>query len=178
MAGLIKGDYPADSTALTVTNLHSLASSQDWLAGWGGTVISNVSGEYEDIFISASFSTHASNRQAGEIRIYVIAPLTISSGSFTWPATASGTIGVEGAISFTDTEERDAACILLAKLIVDNTASAVIPFPMQAIAHLFGGRIPPGVVPFIAQNCSTTTTAGFASSGSAVHHTPIQSQYT
>jgi len=178
MAGIIKGDYPADSTALTVTNLHSLAASQDWTAGWGSGVISLVSGEYEDIFISASFTTHASNRQAGEIRVYVIAPISIASGTPTWPAASSGTIGTEGAVAFTDTEERDAACALLDKLIVDNTASAVMPFPMKAIAHLFGGRPPPAVVLFVSHNASTTTTAGLAAAGSAVHHTPIQSQYT
>lgn len=178
MAGSIKGDYPADSTVLTVTNLHSLASSQDWTAGWGSGLISNLSDEREDIFISASFSTHASNRQVGEIRVYVIAPLSLASGSPTWPATSSGTVGTEGALAFTDTEERDAACALLDKIIVDNTGSAVMPFPMKAIAHLFGGRLPPAVALFVASNASTTNTAGLASSGSAVYWTPIQSQYT
>lgn len=174
MAGDIKDKYAA-SSSLTVTALHSLASSQDWTAGWGSAAISNLSDLNLDDMLGGTFTTHASNRQAGSINIYLIAPLNDTP---TWPASASGTIGTEGAISFTDTEERDAACISLASITVDNTASAIMPLPMRAIAQQFGGELPTHFVIFVAQNCTTTTTAGLAASGSALYLTGKQKQYT
>lgn len=174
MAGDIKDKYVA-STSPTVTNLQSLASSQDWTAGWGSASISNLTDLNLDGLLGGTFTTHASNRQAGSINIYLISALNDTP---TWPASSSGTIGTEGAIAFTDTEERDAACTFLASITVDNTASAVMPFPMRAIAAQFGGEMPTHFVIFIAQNCTTTTTAGLASSGTAIYYTGKLKQYT
>ncbi len=175
MAGDIKLKYPAASTAMTVTNLHSLASSQDWTAGWSSASVNNTSNVYMDYLYGLTFTTHASNRQAGSINIYVIAALNDTP---TWPATATGTIGTEGALSFTDTEERDTLCRLLSSITVDATASAIYTFPATAIAQLFGGVMPPYHALYISQNCATTTAAGLASSGSAVYYTPVTQQYT
>jgi hypothetical protein len=174
MAGNITEKYAA-SVAPTVTNLHSLASSQDWTAGWSSASIANTSNNYQDYLVAGTFTTHASNRQAGQINIYIIGSLNDTP---TFPAVSAGTIGTEGAITFTDTEERDAICRLLCSLTVDTTASAIYAFPQTAIAQLFGGRMPSHFAIYVAQNASTTTTAGLASSGSAIYHTPIYSQYT
>ena len=174
MSGNIKTGYSA-SVALTVTNLHSLASSQDWSGGWSSASYSNLSNLYLDYLYGFTFSTHASNRQAGAINIYVIAALNDTP---TWPATATGTPGTEGALSFTDLEERDALCRLLGSITVDNSASAIYTFPPTGIAQLFGGFVPPYHALFVAQNCGTTTTAGLASSGSAVYQTPAYGTYT
>lgn len=174
MAGNILLGYAATST-LTVTNLHSLASSSDYTAGWSSASQANTSNLYADYLYGFKFTTHASNRQAGQINIYVIAALHDTP---TWPATASGTVGTEGALSFTDTEERDSVCVLLKTIIVDNTASAVYDVGMTGIAHLFGGYLPTHHAIFIAQNCSTTTTAGLAAAGSAVYRTGVYNTYT
>ena len=174
MAGNILSGYVA-SSSLAVTTLHSLASSQDWTAGWGSGTVSNLTSLYLDYAYGFTFTTHASNRQAGSINIYVIASLNDTP---TWPATATGTIGTEGALSFTDTEERDTLCRLLGSITVDNTASAIYTFPQTGIAQLFGGVMPTHHAIFVGQNCSTTTTAGLASSGSAVYYTPVTAQYT
>lgn len=163
------------SSSLTVTALHSLASSSDWTAGWSSASVNNTSNKYLDYLYGAKFTTHASNRQAGSINIYVIAALNDTP---TWPATASGTIGTEGALSFTDTEERDTLCRLLGSITVDSTASAIYTFPPTGIAQLFGGWVPPYHALYIAQNCSTTTTAGLASSGSDVYQTPVYATVT
>lgn len=174
MAGDIKAKYAA-SSALTVTNLHSLASSQDWAAGWTSASQNNTTNAYLDMMVGGTFTTHASNRQAGTICVYVIASLNDTP---TWPATASGTIGTEGALSFTDTEERDSLCRLLTAITVDSSASAIYTFPQTGIAQLFGGVLPTHYAIYVAQNCSTTTTAGLASSGSAIYLTPAYAQYT
>ena len=86
MAGDIKLQYVA-SVAPTVTNLHSLASSQDSLAGWSSASVSNLTNEYLDYLYAGTFTTHASNRQAGSINVYVIAALNDTP---TWPATDWG----------------------------------------------------------------------------------------
>ncbi len=172
-AGDITGKAGLSSTALTVTNLQSLASSQDWTAGWGSAGIDKSS--YLDYSFGAKFTTHASNRQAGAINIYVVGSLNATPD---YPATATGTAGTQGAISFTDAEERDSACRLLASLTVDSSASAVLDFPATAIAALFNGVLPPFFFFFVAQNASTTTTAGLAAAGSAAYGTPSYGAYT
>ena len=175
MAGDIKLKYAAVSTAVTVTNLHSLASDQSWLGGWTSNSVNNTSNVYVDYLYGGTFTTHASNRQAGVINVYVIAALNDTP---TWPATSSGTIGTEGALAFTDTEERDSLTRVLTSIVVDNTASAIYTFPPTGIAQLFGGVVPPYHAIFVSQNCGTTTTAGLAAAGSAIYYTPIVYQYT
>lgn len=174
MAGNIKLGYAA-SSGLTVTNLHSLASSQDWLTGWSSNSYANTSNLYLDYAYGGTFTTHASNRQAGYIYIYVVASLNDTP---TWPATATGTIGTEGALSFTDTEERDSLVRLLWSIPIDNTASAIYTFPQTGIAQLFGGIVPTHHALYVSQNAATTTSAGLASSGSAIYQTPIYGTYT
>lgn len=177
MAGDIKGKYGAASTALTVTNLHSLASdSGAYLAGWSSASVSNTTNNYLDYMVSGTFTTHASNRAAGRIEVWVIGALNDTP---TWPATASGTIGTEGALSFVDTEEKFNLCRLLASLDADASASAIYTFPPTGIRQLFGSDMPPTHwALFVTQNCSTTTTAGLAAAGSALYYTPIIGQYT
>ena len=175
MAGNLLQKYAA-SVALTVTNLHSLASdSGSYLAGWTSLAYANTTNNYLDYLYAGTFTTHASNRAAGDIRVYVIAALNDTP---TWPATASGTIGTEGALSFTDTEERDSLCRLLTVLTADTSASSILTFPPTGIAGLFGGFMPSHHALFVTQNVSTTTTAGLAAAGSAIYHTPVYAQYT
>lgn len=174
MAGDIKLQYVA-SVAPTVTNLHSLASSQDKLAGWSSGSVNNTANEYMDYMYAGTFTTHASNRQAGYIYVYVIAAMNDTP---TWPASASGTPGTEGALTFTDVEELNGIARLLVALEVDTTASAVHSFPPTGIAQLFGGIVPPYHCIYVTQNASTTTTAGLAAAGSALYYTPAVLQYT
>lgn len=160
------------STAMTVTNLHSLAADNSTgypLIGWSSASVNSTTSGYHDYLISGTFTTHASNRQAGNIYVYVVAALNTTP---TWPAAATGTWGTEGAASFTDTEERDGFARLLAVIPVDTTASAIVGFPPTSLASLFG-QVPPYWAVFVSHNASTTTTAGLASSGSAIYHTTL-----
>jgi hypothetical protein len=154
----------AASSSITVTNLHSLASSQTWVAGWESGAIDNTSNGYSDYRIALSLVTHASNRQAGEIRVYLIGP----TDDTTWPDVFDGT---ESAETPTDTEEF-AACARLASLLtVDNTASATYVMNIPSVAAVFGGTVPKKFVIYVTGNASTTTTAQFAAAGSAVYVT-------
>lgn len=175
MAGDIKLKLPAATTAMTVTNLHSLASSQSWIAGWSSASVTNTTNVDLDFLVGGTFTTHASNRQAGSINVYVIGALNDTP---TWPTTASGTPGTEGALSFTAAEQVYACCRLLTSITVNNTASQVYAFPEISIASLFNGTVPTHWCLYVTQNASTTTTAGLASSGSALYYTRVQAQYT
>lgn len=175
MAGDIKLKYGAATTAMTVTNLHSLASSQSWVAGWSSASVTNTSNVYLDYVVSATFTTHASNRQAGTVEMWIMAALNDTP---TWFTTASGTPGTEGALSFTAVEQKYSWCRRLAVFNVTNTASQVYAVPPTSIAELFRGVCPTHWALFVTGNASTTTTAQFASSGSAVYYTPILAQYT
>ena len=177
MAGSILVDY-ASSVAMTVTNLHSLAADNSTgypLIGWSSASVNNTSNEYLDYLVSGTFTTHASNRQAGNVYVYIVAALNDTP---TWPAAASGTWGTEGVASFTDTEERDGFARLLTVIPVDTTASSIVGFPPTSIAQLFGGVVPPYWAVFVSTNATTTTTAALASSGSAVYYTPVGARYT
>lgn len=166
----------AASVALTVTNLHSLASdSGSYLAGWTSAAYSNTTNNYLEYLYGGTFTTHASNRAAGDIRVYVIAALNDTP---LWPAVSSGTIGTEGTMAFVDTEQRDSLCRLLTVLTADTGASEIYTFPPTGISQLFGGWVPPSHAIFVTQNVSTTTTAGLAAAGSAIYHTPVYAQYT
>ena len=175
MAGDIKLKYPAASTAVTVTNLQSLAASQTWIAGWCSAAVANTSNVYQDYMYGGQFTSASSARQAGSLSVWVVGALNDTP---TWPATSSGTLGTEGALAFADTFRRDSLVRPLAQFTFDTTASAIYTFPPIGIAQCFGGRVPPYHCLFIAQNLATTTAAGLASSGNAIYYTPIIDQYT
>lgn len=164
-------DKSAASSAITTTNLQTLASSQDGLSGWSSASFAN-SNNWTNFFYGGTFTTAAANRQNGLISIFVIAALNDTP---LYPAVASGTIGTEGAITFTDTEERDSICTLLKSIVIDNTNSAIYTFPQMGIAQLFDG-VPTHHALYITQNATTTTTAGLASA--AIYQTGKMYQYT
>lgn len=160
-AGDIKRAYAAASS-LTVTNLHSLAASATYVGGWESGAIENASNKYRDYSISAKLVTHASNRQAGALRMYLFAQFDDAS----WPDAMDGTESTE---SWTDEEERDAGAILAAEIAVDNSASATYTLNVPSVKAVFGGNMPEKFGIFITGNATTTTTAQLASSGSTVH---------
>jgi hypothetical protein len=159
-AGDVKKVYAASANQ-TVTNLHSLASSQTWLGGWESALIDNTTNLYLDYRITAKLTVAAANNQAGELRMYLIGMLDDS----TWPDVFDGT---ESAESFTDTEMRDAIARFAAVSICDNSASDVYYLECPSVAAVFGGAVPSKFVVFITINPTTTTTAGLAASGNQV----------
>jgi hypothetical protein len=174
MAGDIKLKYPGSST-LTVTNLHSLASSATRILGWSSASYDNTSALAKGCNYAGKLVSHASNRQAGVIDIYYIAAL---DGTPNWPAASAGTWGTEGSgTGFADTYRRDSMAELVKQIITDNTASAVYDFALPGVELVFG-FVPPYHCLFITQNLTTTTTAGLAAAGSVVYRTTVLDQYT
>lgn len=156
----VKLAYAASSN-LTVTNLHSLASSQTWVGGWESGLIDNTSDLYEDYRVTAKLTVASSNNQAGELRLYLVGMLDDS----TWPDVFDGTESTE---SVTDTEMRDAICRLGAVSQVDTGTGDVYYLDCPSVATVFNGNLPKKFVIFITINSTTTTTAGLAASGNQV----------
>ena len=57
MAGFNEIRYTAASTAMTVTNLHSLASSATWIAGWSSASVTNTANLNLDYLVGGTFTT-------------------------------------------------------------------------------------------------------------------------
>lgn len=159
-SGDVKVAY-ASSSDQTVTNLHSLASSQTWVTGWESGAIDNTTNLYLDYRISAKLTMAASNNQAGSIFLFLVGMLDDS----TWPDVFDGTESTE---SPTSAEIRDAVCKLGASTVVTNTANRVYYLDCPSVAAVFGGNLPKKFVIFITGNATTTTTAQLAASGNQV----------
>lgn len=162
--GAVTQEYRA-SANLTVTNLHSLASSQGLLAGWTSGTIDNTSNKDVDILVSAKFTKAASNLQAGVIEVWAYAMLDDSN----WPDVfSSGTEGTEGTATIHDDEQKKEAFRSLWSTTTDTGTSEVHNMPPVSVASAFGGVLPPKFAVFVTGNATTTTTAQFASSGNQV----------
>lgn len=156
----IKLAYAASSD-LTVTNLHSLAASQTFVAGWESGAIDNTSNLFEDYRVTAKLTAASANLQAGEFRLYAVGMLDDS----TWPDVFDGTESTE---TITDTEMRDAICRLAAFTQTDTGNADVYYLDCPSIAAVFNGNLPAKFVLFGTGSMSTTTTAQLASSGNQV----------
>lgn len=172
----IKAKYGSLAT-LTVTNLHSLASSSSREAGWTSAGIANGTDLALDYLLSGTFTTHASNRQAGfiDVRLY-----TSLNATPTWPDIfSSGTEGTQGAATFHDTEQMNSASVVLTSIEVDSGASEVYTFPQMSVVSALDLNYPPtDFAVFVGQNCATSTNAGLAAAGSALYGIPVLAQYT
>jgi hypothetical protein len=175
--GDIKAKYGTTAT-FTVTNLHSLAASSSRVAGWTSASVDNTSDLALDYLLGLTFTTHASNRQAGQIDIWAYGAFNPTGP--VWPDLfSSGTEGTEGAATIHDTEERDSGLVLLDSVVTDDSASAVYTRGPRGLAAAFDSMtVPPLWALFIAHNIATSTNAGLASSGSAIYRTPVLAQYT
>lgn len=162
--GAVTASYRASSN-LTVTNLHSLASSSTFLSGWTSGTIDNTSDLDLDKWITAKFTIASANNQAGEIRMFAYAMLDDSN----WPDIfSSGTEGTEGTATIHDTEQAASALVFLWATAVDTGTAEVHSMPPTSIRGAFGGVIPPKFALFCATTAATSTNAGFAASGNQV----------
>ena len=165
-AGDVKIAYGA-SASFTVTNLHSLAASATWIAGWESNSVDNTSNLYTDYLISGLVKTAASNNQAGQVRVYVVAMIADA----TWPDAFDGTESTESVAAAV----RDAVCKLGAVVQVTADASASYPFGPFSVASLFGGVCPAKFVVYITGNAATSTNAQFAADTNIVTYKGIYS---
>lgn len=158
--GAVTKTYRA-STNLTVTNLHSIATSAAWTAGWISGIIDNTTDLDLDKVVTAKFAL-GNSATAGEIRMYAIAMLDDSN----WPAILSaGTLGTEGTATVTTATIRDAAMIPIWGAATRADPGTDDVYNMRPVSLLAAFRyMPPKVVLYV----SHSTGVNLASSGSQV----------
>lgn len=181
MAGDLTNKYTGDA-ALTVTNLHSLATSSSWLAGWCSAAIDNSSTLANDVLVSGEIqvNTGVAPTAGGVILVLAFAAFRANGGSPVWPgtralgATSGGAAyaGTEGTFTIVDTEQRDTFFVRGAAMTVDNNTSRGYGFNFS-LRDLFGS-LPPYCAIFIGQN----TGQNLNSANNAVYTQPVLGAYT
>jgi hypothetical protein len=126
-------------TTMTVTNLHSLASSAT--AGWQSAVVDNTSDLYLDALVNIVLD-FANTTPANSKGVYVYAYGGIESGVYSNPASGS-----EGTITLVDVTV-NAQNLKLIGFIPYTTQDEVAESGPISVAAGFGGVLPPfwGVV--------------------------------
>lgn len=157
----IKSAYGA-VTALTVTNLHSLANSPT--AGWQSAVVDNTSNLYLDALVTVVLD-FANTAPANAFQAYVFAYGGIESGVYSNPASGS-----EGAITLTNVTTTPQNLRLIG-VVPYNTQDEVAESSPMSVAQAFGGVLPPywGVV------IVNYSGAALAASGNTVKYRPVYS---
>jgi hypothetical protein len=136
----IKIAYPATSSVALTISLASLASDSNLLAGRESDAVSNNSNNDLDHLLSGKVRTGAVAPTAGtQIQVWVYAPLSVASGTPTYPDVFDGTDSAE-----TVTSERVKASMLALawSTEVDATTARDYFMPPTSIAALFGGSMP------------------------------------
>lgn len=143
----------AASSGLTVTNLHSIATSSTWVAGWESGEIDNTTNKYVDYLVTAKLLL-GNSATAGEIRVYIVGKNDDSE----WPDVFDGTESTE---TWTTTTIRDGCAKLGASTATradpgtDDTYW-IGPF---SVASLFGGVCPDKFVIFITHSTGVNLAA-------------------
>jgi hypothetical protein len=132
-AGDVKLALSAAQT-MTVTNLHSLASSAT--AGWQSDVVDNTTNLYEDaqVMIVLDFANTSPANSRG---VYVFAYSGLESGTYTNPVSGS-----EGTLTLTDVTTTMQNLVQIG-FIPYNTADEVAESSVMSVAKFFGGKLPP-----------------------------------
>lgn len=153
----VKIAYAASSN-LTVTNLHSIATSSTLVSGWESGEVDNTTDKYIDYDITAKIVVAAAGLSAGTIAIYAIPKLDDS----TWPGGFDGTESTE-TTPLDDAGGTASGARLIAAATTDTTASQAY-YLVGNVAEAFGGKCPAKFVLFITHS----TGANLAASGNQV----------
>jgi hypothetical protein len=147
----IKLNYPSNSTVAVTISLASLGSGAQgvFTAGRESDAISNETNLDLDHILSGKIRTGTSPTASRSINVYVAAPLTMASGTPTWPDVLDGTDSAE---TFTSANVMNGIVKLAASMTTDNTTGRDYFFSGVSVAALFGGVLPPEYVVYVAHD--------------------------
>jgi hypothetical protein len=148
------------ASALTVTNLQSLASASGFLSGWTSAWIDNTSDLDFNKVVSANIAS-GTTPTAGSVRVYFYAEHPDGTDPDLF---SSGTEGVEGTATVHDTEILDASMIMVWSTDIDTTSDQNHPMPFRSARQAFG-FMPRKFAVYIAHN----TVANLKSTLNAVY---------
>lgn len=137
----IRTKYPATSTVALTISLASLANdSTNFLAGRESSAVDNTANADLDHLLSGVIRAGATAPTSGNrIEVWVYAPISVASGTPTYPDVFDGTDSAETA---TSRNVLFSALRLAHTIIVDAVADRNYFIPPTSIAALFGGQLP------------------------------------
>lgn len=169
MAADFKSKYGTPA-ALTVTALHSLASSSTRTAGWTSAWIDNTTTLALDYLVSGEFKVNNSvaptDKKSIEVYAYASYDGTAAPDLF-----SSGTEGTEGAATVHDEEQRDCGMVLLWSATNDTGTGEVYSMPPRSIRQAFG-FVPRKFALFVTHD----TGQALHSAGNALYDDPVFEQ--
>ncbi len=155
------------ASALTTTNLQSLASSSTYVAGWSSAVIDNTSNLSMDEIVSGLIKVGTSPTANTAVEVWA---WEILDDSPTYPDTITGS--ESGSITLTSLNVKNAGAFKpAATIVLDSTSNRIYPFTFR-LSAVFGGSPPKKWGLFITQ----ASTATLNSSGNVITRTSIQYQ--
>ena len=165
MSTTVKPLYAA-SSALTVTNLQTLASDTNLLAGWMSAVQDNTTNLYDDWKITGTLLAGTTPTVSTTIEVWL---WEILDDTPTYPDTITGS---EGTVTLTSINVKNAGAFKqIAAITIDATSNRSYPFTAY-VSQFFGGNPPKKWGVFIVHN----TAVALKSSGQVISITPIQYQ--
>jgi hypothetical protein len=172
MAADLKIKYPAsnaDTVAMTIT-LASLASSTAW-AGRASTAVDNRTNLDLDHVVSGKFKLGTSPTVSKTVQVYAYAPISIASGTPTYPDSITGT---DANKTMTSANVAISCLKFLWAGTTDATTGLVLFMPPTSIAQAFG-CVPPFWGLFVVHDSGVNLDATEASHSLNYHRIQAQS---
>ena len=136
-----KVKYPSTSTVALTISLASLADDNtNGLAGRESIAVDNTSNLDLDHLLTGKIRTGTSPTANRTIEIWAYAPISMSSGTPTYPDVFDGTDSAETA---TSRNVLTSALAWVASITTDSTSNRDYFLRPISIANLFGGQLPP-----------------------------------
>lgn len=144
----IKQKYPSSNTAALNITLASLASSSTLIAGNQSDIIDNSSNLDLDHLVSGMFKLGTSPTAAKLIEVWAFAPISILSGTSTYPDTLTASAGSR---TLTSLNGKAVMMVQLWSISIEATNGQVYYMPPTSIARAFGD-MPQSWGVFVTQN--------------------------
>ncbi len=136
----IKTKYPSTSTTAVTLAVASLADDNtNQVAGRAGTAVDNTTNVDLDHLVSGFITAGTSPTASRVIEIWAYAPISMASGTPTYPDSITGT---DAAKTMTSLNVKYAALKLVTAMTVDSTSNRAYYFSPVSIAGLFGAMPP------------------------------------
>lgn len=156
----VKIKYPATSTVDLTITLAGLASNAVgvFLAGRESTAVDNTTNLDVDHLLSGVIQVNSSAPTVSRsINIYAYAPISVASGTPTYPDVLDGTDSDE---TMTSANVMNSALRFVASITIDATASRSYTFAPVSIASVFGGVLPKFWGVFVAHDTALSLQSG------------------
>ena len=168
-----KTKYPSTSTVALTIDLASLSTNTQnvFTVGRESTAVDNTTNLDLDHLLSGKVRVGTSPTAGRTIAVYVYAPLSVSSGTPTYPDVFDGTDSAE---TVTSANVLNGVLRQAWAVTVDNTSDRDYFMPPTSVASLFGGVLPTHWGIYVAHDTAVALNA--TSGNHSFHYLRVQTQ--